>query len=201
MHKIELMINDILEIERRKIETVLFLCKSPIEKLFLLNFLQFYWKSSLGIYNINYLHLGYGHFNEANYPAEVSNILSTLGSYIYGVQINNETLKVKIDIIPQYEVKCANGNRYLDFGIILEHFNVKTNSIEKVKFFIECDGHEFHSSAEKIEKDNTRANELKAAGWNEFRYSGRTINRDGFDAASNLERYISEILKPQNQFF
>jgi hypothetical protein len=46
-----------------------------------------------------------------------------------------------------------------------------------------------------------RANELKAAGWNEFRYSGRAINRNGFDAAHDIETYIYEEMKPQEKLW
>lgn len=201
MFEVDGIINDILKIEKRKIESLLSLCKSPIEKIYLSNFLKFYWENSLGIYQISFLHWGGGHFSTPNYPKETSRIVATLGSYIYGVLIEEKTLNTRLQIIPQYEVKSLSGIKYLDFAIFLECYFWKTKQIEKYKFFVECDGHEFHSSPEKIEKDNIRANELKADGWNEFRYSGRTINRSGFDAAQNIETFISEFLKPDNQLF
>lgn len=202
MDEVNAIINDILFIEKRKLDSLLSVCKSPIEKIYLVNFLKYYWNASLDIYNISYLYLSSGSYNisNPNYPAEKSTIVGTVGgSYIYGVRIQEKTLGTIIEIAPQYEVKGQSGFVYLDFAIFVESYNWKTKAFEKIKFFVECDGHEFHSAADKIEKDNIRANLLKSAGWIEFRYSGRTINRSGFDAATNLENYIKDVLKPDYQ--
>jgi hypothetical protein len=202
MNIIDTTINDILKIERRKLESLLSICMSPIEEKFLINFLKYYWESSLGIYDISYLYnKGTGHASKFNYPAEKSRIVSTYGSFIFGVLIKESILDIDIIIIPQYKVDTSKRVRYLDFAVFIKCYNCKSRISEQLKYFIECDGHEYHSAPDKIENDNLRANELKAAGWNEFRYSGRAINRNGFDAAHDIETYIYEEMKPQEKLW
>jgi very-short-patch-repair endonuclease len=87
----------------------------------------------------------------------------------------------------------------LDFAILVKL--TAPHSKQEFKIFIECDGYEFHKEPEQIAKDNLRANELKANGWMEFRYSGKMIWDDQFNAAKDFDRYLYSVIKAHGDFF
>lgn len=52
--------------------------------------------------------------------------------------------------------------------------------------FIECDGRDYHSSPEQVERDRKRDEEIKAAGYRVFRFSGADINHSPVACVSML---------------
>lgn len=92
------------------------------------------------------------------------------------------------------------GKEYrLDFGILVM---LKVgDSKQEFKIFVECDGYDFHKEPEQIAKDNLRANELKANGWMEFRYSGKMIWDDQFTAVKDFDQYLYNVLKAHKDIF
>lgn len=55
--------------------------------------------------------------------------------------------------------------------------------------FIECDGQEFHSSPEQVARDQSREQEMKAAGFPVVRFSGSEINYSAVACVSQLSRF------------
>lgn len=55
--------------------------------------------------------------------------------------------------------------------------------------FIECDGREFHSSPEQLERDATRERMMIDAGYPVVRFTGAEINYSAVACASSLRRY------------
>lgn len=55
--------------------------------------------------------------------------------------------------------------------------------------FIECDGKEFHSSPEQIERDESREREMKEAGFPVIRFTGAEINYSPVACADCLRRF------------
>jgi hypothetical protein len=90
-----------------------------------------------------------------------------------------------IEIIPQYKfiykvedenfgLPIINKEFRLDFGVLLKDY--KTDKIIK-KFCIECDGFEYHSTQERIIRDNQRDRRLLDEGEiHTIRYLGKEIN-------------------------
>jgi len=76
-----------------------------------------------------------------------------------------------------------------------------SDSKQEFKIFVECDGYDFHKEPEQIAKDNLRANELKANGWMEFRYSGKMIWDDQFTAVKDFDQYLYNVLKAHKDIF
>lgn len=55
--------------------------------------------------------------------------------------------------------------------------------------FIECDGREFHSSPEQVERDQVREQAMVEAGYPVVRFSGSEINYSPTACANLLRRY------------
>lgn len=55
--------------------------------------------------------------------------------------------------------------------------------------FIECDGREFHSSPEQVERDAARERVMVDAGYPVVRFTGAEINHSAVACASMLRRY------------
>lgn len=66
-------------------------------------------------------------------------------------------------LIPQYPFL---GYR-IDFAL---------RNVDGRMFFVECDGHDFHTSPEQVERDEKRDRRIQAAGYRVFRFTGSEIN-------------------------
>jgi len=62
--------------------------------------------------------------------------------------------------------------------------------LEKPLMFIECDGKEFHSSAEQIANDRAKERAAATIGAFVVRYSGAAIYRNSKDCAENAVRSL-----------
>lgn len=86
--------------------------------------------------------------------------------------INNKKLE-GIELIAQKEINIGNKTYYADF--VME----QTKKFERdFKLIIECDGHEYHSTKEQIQRDNLRDLDLKTAGYDVLHFSGSQLYND-----------------------
>lgn len=203
-HKIDL----ICSYQREKVESLISVCESPIEKLFLTDFIAYYFKNSLSLYDVSFLHdpvyenkFGDRVFNYKQESQEVGGIFSSFSagsSFIYGLRVIHNFFHFHFDILPQYNITISSGKEYrVDIAILV----TPANSDQQFKVFIECDGHEFHKEPEQIAMDNLRANELKKNGWMEFRYSGKMIWNHEFTAPKDFDHFLYNVLKAHGDFF
>jgi len=58
------------------------------------------------------------------------------------------------------------------------------------KLAVECDGRQFHSTKEAMERDRRKDNYLRSNGWTVIRISGRTINKSLPTAVKRIEDKI-----------
>jgi hypothetical protein len=205
--KLNSLVEEVCGFYREKVETLLSICESPIEKVYMMDFIKFYAKNSLRTYTISFSYDHnvfdtYGQLLE-NHPPEDIHIPGFRDNnpiYLYGLKISHNDLNLNFEIIPQYIVKVDGGKTFrVDFAIIGKGHSKK--HIEKetdFKIFIECDGYEYHRTPAQINKDNVRANYLKSNGWMEFRYSGKNINDEGFSAAKDVQSFIYNYIKPHD---
>ena len=88
-----------------------------------------------------------------------------------------------IEIYPQYE-ESVNGNNYrIDIAVILKRMNYLNDKVRDTrKLAIECDGYDYHKDPVKFKQDKIRERELKSNGWKDvLRYSGSEIYSIGDD--------------------
>jgi very-short-patch-repair endonuclease len=88
--------------------------------------------------------------------------------------------RVGLRVVPQYELS---GYRY-DFAIRHLRF-------ERPLALIECDGKEFHSTAEQLDNDHKKHVAAGEIGIFVIRYSGAAIVRDAKDCAEDALRKFS----------
>lgn len=202
--KIQEKITNICGYYNSKIDSLLSICESPIETLFLANFINFYAENSLDSYNISFLYRncfdeyivedGKAKLRLQNYKHEQSGIpefrFNVGPFYIYGMRISYNYIDWIFDLIPQYEITEKEISYRLDFAVIGKGLSFKTNKEIDFKIFIECDGFDYHKTKSQISYDNDRANYLKSLGWLEFRYLGKDIYSDNFSAAKDFNKYI-----------
>lgn len=85
-------------------------------------------------------------------------------------------------LFPQFFI-TANGNNYrCDFAYV----DCEENPI----CFIECDGHDYHSSKTQIAKDNKKNMDLKISGYDVIRFSGSQIFSDPYSCALDAYKFI-----------
>ena len=170
------------------------LCETPIEIDLFLKIMDFVVKPSffynsdeeLKCYKLTIL-------RDINYDKNGEKKYSDVewGEYKYlGIRIDYSGYYEKeftryIEIKPQYKfyykiedetfgLPIIDKEFRLDFGIILKDY--KTDRIIK-KFCIECDGFDYHSTQERIIRDNKRDRKLLDEGeFNTIRYLGKEIN-------------------------
>lgn len=187
----------------KKIEKTIELCESPIEIELLLKIIDKVLLDSITsissdendwCYNLTFLcdlnviHLRIGENNTSNIELRDPD-KDELDIIYRGIRIDYSGIKDKeftryIEIIPQKKfyymvddevngVPIVEREFRLDFGVLLK--NYKTNKLIK-QFCIECDGYEYHSSQERIIKDNERDLILSKNNIHPIRFLGKEIN-------------------------
>jgi hypothetical protein len=143
--------------QKEKIESLISVCESPIEKLFLADFIAYYFKNSLSLYDVSFLHdpvyeNKYGNrvSNYKHESQEVGGMFTSFfagSSFVYGLRIKHNFFHFSFDILPQYRVLMLSGKEYrIDIAVLV----TPRNSNQGFKIFIECDGYEFHKEPEQI---------------------------------------------------
>lgn len=199
--KIEQRINSISLTIEDFVRRLLKLCESEIEKLFFSNIIyyvfyhQYKFKTGFEVFDDTYNGMFAGF--------EETYTLNKIGSdqILYGIQFHDDctlTDSSKItrrvtyiySIIPQY---CLNifGKEYrIDFAILCKSY--ENNTFQKeVKIAIECDGFEYHSSKEALQRDTSRNRALTLEGWKVYRFSGTEIYNMITD--NQIENLLREI--------
>ena len=121
------------------------------------------------------------------YCTECCSPIEMIFKFAYDIlQFENPSCFDGIDCWCQYEIETENKKYISDF--LLFPYALFENNIEMI---IECDGHEFHSTKQQIEKDNKRDMDLKKAGYEVVHFSGSQIFKEPFKCvmdAVNLYR-------------
>jgi very-short-patch-repair endonuclease len=175
--KINLLKEQIANIQKEKIKHFLSLCESEIERLFLLNFINYYESQFAEFIEVVYS------FDITDIDSSGSIIFEKKSSFAYNSSGYAVPLHVKVDLhsfhfllIPQHEIILSNKKYRVDFLIKVIRFD---NS--EINICIECDGYEFHQkSIDQVNKDNKRDRELLSHGYLIFRYSGSEIYTKSF---------------------
>lgn len=204
LDKINFQKSAIHKIQSDFIEELLNLCESEIEKLFFVNLIYYLFDSKFklnsftlpcneaihrfyfhDLYRLRDVQQGSHSFEEAfefenlGYKADALDYIKTIGLGFHDEHpFDDFSNRVYYRIIPQYKIKFEKNYR-LDFAILAQcHHNEK--KIE-TKIAIECDGFEFHSKKEDLQKDNYKLRELTLNGWKIYKFSGTEIyNMDNF---------------------
>ena len=193
--KIANLHTEILEEFQRRNDVLLSLCESPIEKLFLLQILQYYYDQSVETYSFTYIVDNVETIrNPKNSKEQILeshvNFMEKGGCFFLfmkGIQIENSTLKYQI--LPQYILQLDERTLRLDFAILVEE-RKKGQIISSFKFCIECEGHDYHSTKSQITKDNERMRILIKYGWTVLRYSGSEIFKSEKSSIEELETIL-----------
>ncbi|WP_416439678.1 hypothetical protein [Phnomibacter sp. MR] len=200
--KIQGRIDEIILEYYNRIEALLSICESEIEKIYLLDFIRFFTCQHVADWEYSFDGDMPDYGERINYtPIRKDSSLRLWPPpfVIDRITFRHNVHGVHFSIIPQFEIKVSEKQTFrVDFAIVGECFEADQNSFKDVKVIIECDGHEFHKTPDQIKKDNERANKMKAQGWVEFRYSGRTIYGENFNAAKDFENYLIEVLNAKN---
>ena len=97
------------------------------------------------------------------------------------VVLCNEFPDGAVQLSPQYRL----GPYRYDFAIILQGGPL---------FFIECDGRDFHSSPEQIERDHAKGKFAHESGTPCLRYAGSIIHKNPYVIAFEIARCVSYVL-------
>jgi len=96
------------------------------------------------------------------------------------------------EIYPQYDVLIGRQHYKIDIAIIMHRLS-GDEVVETRRIGIECDGYEYHHTREQITNDERRKRQLKRAGWRDvLRYSGSEIFNIQDSAA--FDRLFTEII-------
>lgn len=204
-----------------KLDEVLTFCESPIEKLFILQFIDFFYTKKFGDFLTPYRGLvmlrkyhDHGSIQDPYiYNRENYRYIGGVDYEIYnGFKINLTTLNIannkgpiyqrELKFYPQHEVTINNKKYRIDLAVILIQKNYNIDEIKKSKLALEFDGYDYHKQPEKFKEDKIRERALKRNGWKEvLRYSGSEIYHVGKDlekTSYNFEE-ILEILHLNEQ--
>jgi hypothetical protein len=207
-----------------KIDEVLSICDSQIERLMLLqlyNYFQNYVHERFGGSGFSEIHfieeeITIGNDNVIDI-AEQTRLREKIRKYKYrrdfidyskyiGFKVKANLSEPSIspsnfvfhefEIYPQFETKIDGVNYRVDIAIILKRIK-NNNIIDTRKIALECDGYDYHSSREQKKSDDIRSRKLKTNGWKEvFRYSGSEIYRIKYigEVHSNFEEIIKMLM-------
>lgn len=100
-----------------------------------------------------------------------------------------------LGITRQAEI-AASGSKYrVDFLIEVHYMQPKDRLI---KFVVECDGFDYHSSKEQMKSDYVRTRKLQENGYEMLKFTGTEIYNSAYKCAREILRAIvnkSELLK------
>lgn len=182
-----------------KLSDVLSFCESPIENLFLLQYINFFLKTFEGDYFIPFDGI---EFKEELLWDDGSKKRDKILKYNYrfdgvdgyakyfgfkiklGISSFNSNLYYsEMEFYPQYEVNINNNIYRVDIAAFYIKKRYETDEIVATrKIAIECDGYDYHKDPEKFKEDKIRERALKSNGWREvLRYSGSEIYHIGDD--------------------
>lgn len=193
--KVKLIKEELIHNYNNKITSLLTLCESPIEQLFLINFLG-YCESKTGLETYtNFLYDYPETFDNGTYSYK-----NTIKPYI-AYKTDNPVPWIPIGIhyhagfnlfiTPQAEIETVTKKYRVDFLLLYEMHTYK------IKIVVECDGHDFHQKTKvQVEKDNLRDRDLIENGYQVLRYSGSELYaKSDFTAFKTLVEQLEEIMR------
>lgn len=171
---------------KTRFDLIISICNSPIEKIFIAKLYKFFFARHIPINMLTYdaetlivakslKAVGYnpnhdyykaddsvGHFKHPLYGT----LERISGLFIQGIDIDYK-------IYPQKAIHNHERLVYADFAIIITDKSKKNIG----KFIVECDGFEWHSTQEQLNRDNIRNRFLTMHGYKIIRFTGQEINR------------------------
>ena len=94
----------------------------------------------------------------------------------------------------QQNLICGKKSYFVDFYI---DYMILSDNLTEVKLkkpiVIECDGFDFHSSKQQMNKDYARENNIKTSGYNLFRFTGSQIYNNCFDCVEIIYKELQNI--------
>lgn len=196
-----------------KLSDVLSFCESPIEHLFLLQFINFFLKNLKGDIVIPFNGIEFieeSLWNDGdkkrdkilkyNYRFDgVDGYSKYFGFKVQLGVVANNLNHAEIQFYPQYEVNIENIKYRVDIAAIYIIRDYYSDEIVKTrKFAIECDGYDYHNKPDKFKEDKIRERMLKRNGWVEvLRYSGSEIYEIGDDMKKTKHNFqeLIEIIR------
>lgn len=170
--KIDRLQHQIITTYKERLNLFQSLCESPIEKLFLLNFINHYESEFPELVELTYLY----DIPEISPNGEIilTKKTSLASSRSMGF-VAPWALKLekgfKALLTPQFEVLLATSKYRVDFFLL-----VTRHDGSEMRICIECDGYDFHQKTkEQVNKDNQRDRDLISNGYLVFRYSGSEL--------------------------
>lgn len=88
-------------------------------------------------------------------------------------------------VVPQYEV----GRYRLDFALFCIAYDGEIIQID-----LECDGKEFHSTADQVRRDADRNATLVSEGWVVLRYRGGPVHHRPNECANEIQEFIECVM-------
>ena len=104
------------------------------------------------------------------------------------------------EITTQKEVIC-NGTKYIiDFVIDFSRKSITNNKyiypkLKNLKYAVEVDGYDYHSSKKQMEQDYTRENNLKKCGYKVIRFTGSQVYKKPLSCVDTLVNIIVNDIK------
>ena len=104
------------------------------------------------------------------------------------------------EITTQKEVIC-NGTKYIiDFVIDFSRKSITNNKyiypkLKNLKYAVEVDGYDYHSSKKQMEQDYTRENNLKKCGYKVIRFTGSQVYKKPLSCVDMLVNIIVNDIK------
>ena len=190
-----------------KLSDVLSFCESPIETLFLVQYINFFMKSFKGDYFIPFNGIEFKEERLANINKKRNEKIKKYNYRFDGVDGYTKYFGFKIQLgftssgsnhyysemefYPQYEVEINNKIYRIDIAVIYITKAYFTDEIIGTrKIAIECDGFDYHNDPVKFREDKIRERHLKSLGWIEvLRYSGSEIFHIGDDLKKTQYNY------------
>lgn len=180
MEKIEALKIEFLNSWGKRIDRLLSLCESPIEKIFLMGLIEYY-NRDIGNCRIEFLAREADmECDEEGYPTKILEIVDfeSLGLFytLIGLRLGWED--ERYEIFPQYRIQHFRDYEYrVDFAVFAYNKRSRDKGINQ--YVVECDGYDYHyKNVDLVNKDHLRANNLMRDGWKVIRFTGNALNND-----------------------
>lgn len=106
-------------------------------------------------------------------------------AFVDGLDLPNVTAVAQI--VPQFDI----GPYHADFAVVVKGPN------GKLKYAVECDGHDFHERTKaQAAHDKRRDRYFQKLGWKVLRFTGSEIYKDAVRCAAEVGEQIMEDIYP-----
>ena len=104
------------------------------------------------------------------------------------------------EITTQKEIICNDTKYIIDFVIDFSRKSIINNKytypkLKNLKYAVEVDGYDYHSSQKQLEHDYTRENNLKKCGYKVIRFTGSQVYKKPLSCVDTLVNIIVNDIK------